>query len=141
MPLSAVKDDLFSKGAMGLGYAVEPTDGDVYAPFDGTVKQLYPTRHAIGIESTNGIKMLIHIGLGTVEMQGTGFISYVDQGQKIKKGDKLLEFWDPAIKKAGLDDTVIVTVTNSNDFDRVDVVPADGTEVKPNEVALTITKD
>ncbi len=87
-------------------------DGRIYAPFSGTVKVTFPTRHAIGLVSDQGIATLIHIGIGTVNMRGTGFIQYVEQDQKVEKGDLLIEFWQPAIKKAGYDDTVIVVVTD-----------------------------
>lgn len=111
-PLSTVADDNFASGKMGQGFAIKPTDGRIYAPFSGTVKVTFPTRHAIGLVSDQGVGTLIHIGIGTVNMRGTGFIQYVEQGQKVEKGDLLIEFWQPAIKKAGYDDTVIVVVTD-----------------------------
>ena len=114
--LSDVDDPIFAKEGLGKGFAIKPSDGCVYAPFDAMVRQVFTTRHAVGMVSEDGIVLLIHIGIGTVKLKGTGFVSYVLEGEHVKKGDKLIEFWDPAIKKDGLDDTVIVTVINSHVF-------------------------
>ena len=128
--LTDVDDDVFSKGQAGQGFAIKPTDGRVLAPFDATVKQMFTTRHAVGLVTDDGIALLIHVGIGTVKMKGTGFVSYVENGDHVKKGQELIEFWDPAIKKAGLDDTVVVTVTNSKEFDNVKVTGTVGSDVK-----------
>jgi lactose/raffinose/galactose permease len=114
--LSDVSDENFASGNMGKGFAVKPTDGKVFAPFDGVVEATFPTRHAIGLRSDDGILTLIHIGIGTVKMEGTGFVQYVDKGQRVKQGQELIEFWQPAIKKAGYDDTVMVVITNYKDI-------------------------
>ena len=76
--LSEVNDDVFSKGQAGLGFAIRPNDGRVYAPFDATVRQVFSTRHAVGIVADNGMALLIHVGLGTVALKGTGFVTYVE---------------------------------------------------------------
>lgn len=136
--LSEVKDDTFSSGSVGQGFAIKPSDGKVLAPFDATVRQVFTTRHAVGLVGDNGVVLLIHIGLGTVELKGTGFVSYVEQGQRVKKGQELIEFWDPTIKKAGLDDTVIVVVTNSKNFDNIKMTVQAGTEVKAGENVLEL---
>lgn len=136
--LSDVDDPIFAKEGLGKGFAIKPSDGCVYAPFDAMVRQVFTTRHAVGLVSEDGIVLLIHIGIGTVKLKGTGFVSYVIEGEHVKKGDKLIEFWDPAIKKAGLDDTVIVTVTNSHVFnDFVMKAPA-GTNVQAGDDVLTL---
>lgn len=101
--------------------------------------QVFPTRHAIGIESEHGIIMLIHIGIGTVNMHGTGFVSYVEQGQQIHKGEEIMEFWDPAIKKAGY--TVMVTITNTKEFDQVDVLPKDNQTINSSTNVIKLIKD
>ena len=141
--LNDVHDDVFSKGQAGQGFAIKPTDGRVLAPFDATVKQIFTTRHAVGLVTDDGIALLIHVGIGTVKMKGTGFVSYVENGDHVKKGQELIEFWDPAIKKAGLDDTVVVTVTNSKEFDNVKVTGNVGTDVKfpDNVLQVAIQKD
>lgn len=112
VPLETVADDNFASGKMGEGFAIKPTDGKVYAPFDGTVKVTFPTRHAVGLVSNQGVGTLIHIGIGTVNMRGTGFVEYAEKEQHVKKGDLLIEFWSPAIEKAGYDDTVMVVMTD-----------------------------
>lgn len=119
-------------------FAIKPEDGRVLAPFDATVRQVFTTRHAVGLVGDNGVALLIHIGIGTVKLKGTGFVSYVEQGQKVKKGDELIEFWDPTIKKAGLDDIVIVVVTNSKDFEQFKLTADVGSEVKAEDQVMTL---
>ena len=138
MNLSEVNDQTFSSGSVGQGFAIKPEDGRVLAPFDATVRQVFTTRHAVGLVGDNGLVLLIHIGLGTVKLKGTGFVSYVEEGQKVKKGQELIEFWDPTIKKAGLDDTVIVVVTNSNEFENIKLTAKAGTEVKAEDEVMTL---
>lgn len=108
------------------------------APFDATVRQVFTTRHAIGVVGDNGVVLLIHIGLGTVKLKGTGFVSYVEQGQKVKKGQELIEFWDPTIKKAGLDDTVIVVITNSDKFSSIQMTAKAGQSVQAEDNVLEL---
>lgn len=84
MKMGDVKDDVFSTGAAGDGFAIKPCDGRVLAPFDATVKQVFTTRHAVGLISDDGIALLIHVGIGTVKLKGTGFVSYVEEGQRVK---------------------------------------------------------
>lgn len=116
IPLSQVHDEVFSSGSMGGGVGILPTEGKIYAPFDGTVAMVFPTGHAVGLCSQNGTEMLIHIGIDTVQLDGKGFHSVVKQDAVIHKGDLLVEF-DPALlKKEGYDPTVIVIAT---DMDRV----------------------
>ena len=99
--LSSVNDEHFASGSMGKGFAIKPTDGAVFAPISGTIRQVLPTRHAVGIESEDGVIVLIHVGIGTVKLKGEGFISYVEQGDRVEVGQKLLEFWSPIIEKNG----------------------------------------
>lgn len=136
--LDQVNDDTFSKGLAGSGFAIKPSDGRVRAPFDATVKQVFTTRHAVGLVDDNGIALLIHIGIGTVKLKGTGFVSYVEQGQRVKQGQEILEFWDPTIKKAGLDDTVIVTVTNAKQFENITMTKPAGTAVQAGDDVLSL---
>lgn len=138
MNLADVNDDTFSSGAAGDGFAVKPTDGRVLAPFDAEVKQVFTTRHAIGLLSDDGVALLIHIGIGTVKLKGTGFVSYVEEGQRVKKGQEILEFWDPVIKKAGLDDTVIVTVTNTEKLGPINLTAAPRTTVHAGDDVLRV---
>jgi lactose/raffinose/galactose permease len=136
--LDTVADETFASGSMGKGFAIKPTDGQVLAPFDGEVVATFPTRHAIGLRSDTGVLTLIHIGIGTVEMRGTGFVQYVEKGNHVKQGQELIEFWQPAIKKAGLDDTVMVVITNK-DMPEFDYLKELGEDVKDSEDVLKLS--
>ncbi|WP_270508209.1 PTS sugar transporter subunit IIA [Lactobacillus gasseri] len=138
MNLSQVNDQTFSSGSVGQGFAIKPSDGKILAPFDATVRQVFTTRHAVGLVGDNGVVLLIHIGLGTVKLKGTGFVSYVEQGQRVKKGQELIEFWDPTIKKAGLGDTVIVVITNSDKFSDFDMMMKAGQNVQAEDNVLEL---
>lgn len=139
--LKDVSDKAFAAGAMGNGFAIKPSDGKVYAPFDGTIRQVFSTRHAIGMVADNGMVLLIHVGIGTVALRGTGFVTYVNANEHVSKGDEIMEFWDPTIKKAGLDDTVIVTVTNTHQYKDFDFITDLGSEVAPGQNILTVTRN
>lgn len=128
-PLADVADETFASGKMGKGFAIKPSDGGVYAPFDGVVEATFPTRHAIGLRSDSGVLTLIHIGIGTVDMRGTGFVQYVEKGDRVKQGQELIEFWAPAIKNAGIDDTVMVVITNHDKIGNLTFTKTSG-EVK-----------
>ncbi|WP_410889186.1 glycoside-pentoside-hexuronide (GPH):cation symporter [Pediococcus pentosaceus] len=136
--LDTVADETFASGSMGKGFAIKPTDGQVLAPFDGEVVATFPTRHAIGLRSDTGVLTLIHIGIGTVEMRGTGFVQYVEKGDHVKQGQELIEFWQPAIKKAGRDDTVMVVITNKN-MPEFDYLKELGEDVKDSEDVLKLS--
>lgn len=112
IPLAEVQDEIFAGEVLGKGFAVVPEEGKVYAPFDGTVAMIADTKHAIGLSSENGVDLLIHVGLNTVELNGKGFTVYANQGQQIKKGQLLMEFDLEQIKAAGYDVTIPVIVTN-----------------------------
>ena len=131
--LDKVADVTFASGQVGKGFAVKPTDGRVLAPFNATVERIFETRHAIGLVDDHGVAVLIHIGFDTVKMKGTGFVSYVQEGQYVTKGTELIEFWDPAIKKAGFDDTITVTITNSDKFSTPQILARPGELVSANK--------
>lgn len=134
--LSKVDDPTFAEKLLGEGIAIEPKDGKVYAPFDGTVSSLFPTNHAIGLVSSDGVEMLIHIGLDTVKLKGKHFIAHVKQEQKVKKGDLLIEFDQKAIKAAGYDTIVPIVISNTDSYKRVDIVSLN--EVTKEEALLLI---
>ncbi len=115
-PISEIDDAAFRTGAMGKGVYVVPSDGKIYAPFDGTVTLLFPTKHAVGLTSTKGTEMLIHVGIDTVNLGGKPFTAHVKQGDHVKKGDLLLEADLDIIKEAHLSTDTPVLITNSNDY-------------------------
>lgn len=119
--LSDVKEDMFSSGALGRGAAVAHPDSKVYAPFDGVISVLFPTDHAIGIYSKDGIGLLIHIGIDTVELRGQYFYPYVKKGDTVEKGQLLMEFDAEAIQKAGYDMTTPIVVTNFEEYDQITI--------------------
>lgn len=121
IPLTEVEDPTFAAGILGEGFAVVPAEGKVYAPFDGTCDNIFDTLHAMGLTSENGVELLIHVGLETVNLNGAPFTAHVENGQHFKKGDLLLEFDINAIKKAGCDIQTPVIVTNADEFEHLTV--------------------
>jgi len=119
VPLAQVKDAAFSAGIMGKGAAIEPTVGEVHAPFNGTVVTLFPTKHALGLISDEGVELLIHIGIDTVQLEGKYFEAFVKQGQRINKGDLLVKFDLEKINEAGYSTQIPIIVTNSQDYQEV----------------------
>lgn len=103
IPLDKVSDPVFSQRMMGDGFAIVPKEPKVVAPFDATVEVLFPTGHAIGLKSADGLEMLIHIGIDTVNSKSNSFKAFVRQGQQVKKGDLLVEFDEKALKAEGYD--------------------------------------
>lgn len=117
--LDQFPDELFSQKVLGPGCGILPTGDKIVAPFNGTVIQLIDTRHAIGVASSDGVELLIHIGVDTVKMGGEGFESLVKEGQKISRGDVLIKFDQDAIKAAGHPTDIAVIVTNSDEYSDV----------------------
>lgn len=122
LPLSEVKDEVFSSGAMGEGVAIEPSQGVLHAPADGRVVMTSPTGHAIGMKTKDGAEILMHIGMDTVNLQGKGFETLVDKGDEVKAGDELVKFDIDEIHSAGYIVTTPIVVTNSKDYEKVSVV-------------------
>lgn len=120
--LAAVSDPVFSSDAMGQGLAIKPEDNTLYSPVDGKVEIVFETGHAYAITSTQGAEILLHIGIETVSMAGDGFVSLVTAGQMVKKGDLLGQFDSTKIAQAGLDDTTMIIVTNSNDYHNINLL-------------------
>lgn len=114
IPVNQVKDEAFASEAMGKGVGIEPENGKVYAPFDGNVDAVFPTGHLVGLSDENGAEVLIHIGVDTVKLEGKGFKTYVSQGDKVKKGDLLVEFDVELLKKEGYDATVMFITTDTS---------------------------
>ncbi|HEP1665513.1 sucrose-specific PTS transporter subunit IIBC [Streptococcus pyogenes] len=120
--LAAVSDPVFSSGAMGQGLAIKPEGKALYSPVDGKVAIVFETGHAYAITSSQGAEVLLHIGIDTVSMAGDGFESLVAVGQVVKKGDLLGHFDPSKIAEAGLDDTTMMIVANSADYQSVDIL-------------------
>ena len=114
--LSNIQDDAFASGVLGSGVAIMPTEGVVVAPVDGEITTLFPSLHAIGITSEKGVELLIHVGLDTVQLGGKGFKAYVKQGDKVKKGQRLLDFDIEEIEKAGYSVVTPVVITNTAEY-------------------------
>lgn len=114
--LSTVSDEMFASKTLGDGIAIVPKDGKLYAPCDAEVVMLFETKHAIGLRTSNGAEILIHIGVNTVSMEGVGFTAIVKQNDKVKEGDLLIEFDLDAIKEKKLDPTVMVVNSNSTSY-------------------------
>jgi beta-glucoside PTS system EIICBA component len=117
--LSEVKDQAFSSEMMGKGVAIEPSEGKVVAPFNGEIVSLFPTKHAIGLVSDDGVEVLIHVGLNTVELKGKYFEAHIEQGQRITKGQTLLTFDLEKIKQAGYVTQTPIIITNSHNYSDV----------------------
>ncbi|MDS0524284.1 beta-glucoside-specific PTS transporter subunit IIABC [Clostridium sp. SHJSY1] len=134
--LSEVKDEAFAKGALGKGVAIEPTEGSVVAPVDGVITTLFPTGHAIGITSSNGAEILIHVGMDTVQLEGKYFYPKVTQGDTVKAGQLLLEFDINAIKDAGYSLTTPIVITNADKY--LDIIETDKKSIFYKENLLTV---
>lgn len=110
--MKEVPDKMFSEKMIGDGVAIEPKEGLVISPIDGTVATIFPTNHAIGLITKEGLEILIHIGIDTVELKGEGFKALTVEGNKVKKGDPLMEFDLDIIKKAGKLTITPIIITN-----------------------------
>lgn len=119
IPYTDIPDPTFASGTLGQGVGVEPEEGVVYAPMDGEISSVADSKHAVGITGDNDQELLIHVGVDTVEMKGDGFNTLVEEGDKVKKGQKIMEFSLQKIKDAGHPDTVVVLLTNSDDYEDV----------------------
>lgn len=119
VPLAQVPDPTFAEEILGKGAAVIPEDGKFYAPVDGEITNLTDTKHAPGITSTGGLELLIHIGLETVALNGKGFTLHVEEGQKIRKGDLLVECDLAYVKAQGCEIITPVIVTNADDYEAI----------------------
>ncbi|WP_414148699.1 PTS beta-glucoside transporter subunit IIABC [Erwinia sp. BNK-24-b] len=134
IPLEKVADETFASGLLGKGIAIIPESGRVISPVDGTVASIFRTGHAVGLIADNGIEIMIHVGMDTVQLNGKHFTAHVTQEQAIRCGDVLIEFDIPALREAGYDLTTPVIVTNSDDY--LDVLPASEQEYVSENKAL-----
>ncbi len=126
--MADIPDPVFSQGMVGFCCGIEPEDGKVHAPIDGVISQVPETLHAVGLEG-QGLDMLVHCGVDTVDMKGKGFTMLVKEGQKVKKGDPVIVMDLEVIKAAGHPTTIITAVTNSDDLGGVEQVKTGPVEV------------
>lgn len=138
-PLSEAVDPVFAQGVMGQGVLIEPSEGELVAPVSGTISVLFPSKHAVGLVTDEGVEMLMHIGMDTVNLDGKGFTAHVAQGDKVAAGDALISFDIAAIKAAGYPVETPVIVTNHNDYqvNPIDVLPR---QISRGEDVLKVTK-
>ncbi|MGR3205563.1 beta-glucoside-specific PTS transporter subunit IIABC [Bacillus glycinifermentans] len=115
--LSDVEDDIFSSKVMGEGIAIIPSKGELYAPVDGEISLLFETNHALGMKTANGVEVLFHIGIDTVQLEGKFFKTLVQAGDKVKAGDLLIQFDLEKIKEAGYDPVTLAVITNTDQYD------------------------
>lgn len=137
--LKETSDQVFSTEALGKGIAIIPEKGQVIAPEDGTLAVLYPTLHALGFVLDNGVELLIHIGVNTVELNGEDFSKFVEQGAYVKKGEKIVSFDIDNIEAKGYDPTVMVLISNTDDYAVVSGMPAKRVTLK-NDIILIKNK-
>lgn len=135
-PIETAADPSFASKALGSGFVVIPEKGDVVSPVNGTIETVFPSGHAIGIVSDTGIEVLIHIGIDTVELDGSGFTPLVEKGQSVVQGQKILEVDLEKITEAGYSIESFVTVTNSDQF--LDVLCQQDGSIKFNDKVLTV---
>ncbi len=129
IPLSQVKDEVFSTETLGKGFAIKSECGRIYSPCNGTVESVFDTEHAVNIVSESGAEVLIHVGIDTVKLGGRFFESHVRDGDKIKVGDTLLTFDDEAISGEGYDTTAVLVVCNSDDYSEIKLLKEGKTSI------------
>lgn len=138
VPISRVNDPTFSQEIVGKGVAIIPMAGRVTAPTNGRIEMVFDTKHAITMKTEEGAELLIHVGIDTVTLKGEGFEAFVEAGQEVKAGQKLLEFDIETIKKAGLDPISPVVVCNPFNYKKI--LQHTGRIVKMQNEILTLVK-
>ena len=138
VPINEVSDPTFGEKILGDGCAIKPSEGKVVAPCDGTVEQIFETGHAVTLTSLGGAEILIHIGLDTVELKGKHYTIHAHDGDKVKKGDLLIEFDAAAIAAEGYDTITPIVICNSDDFSAIK--PHTGKTVAAGDLILELEK-
>jgi PTS system D-glucosamine-specific IIC component len=122
VPLGEVDDEVFSGEVLGKGVAIEPTEGKLYAPADGTVENMFDTHHAVAIAADSGAEILLHIGIDTVDLKGQYFNAHAENGQRVKKGDLLISFDMEGIRNAGYKLTTPMIVCNTFEYKSIEAI-------------------
>ena len=135
VPLAELSDPAFASGVLGIGLGIAPDEGKVYAPANGTVK-IFPTNHAITMVTDGGVKLIIHIGINTVSLEGKGFKPRVKSGDTVKAGQLLMDFDMKKIGKAGYSVETPVIITNHKDFE--EIVMTDAKSVTENDELFAV---
>lgn len=117
VPLNEVKDEVFSKGLIGVGCGIEPKDSMIVSPVKGVVTMIFPTKHAIGLKCESGVELMLHIGIDTVMMKGEGFELLVSENAELEIGDPIVQVDFAKVEAAGHAKTVLMIVTNSNELE------------------------
>lgn len=138
VPITEVPDPTFAEGMLGNGIAIEPTDGKVYAPCDATVDMMFTTGHAVSLVADNGAEVLIHVGLETVSLEGKPFTVHVANGDKVTKGQLLIEVDLEAVKAAGLPTITPMLICNTDDYPTFNTFV--GKDVTNNDVVIALAK-
>lgn len=120
IPISEVADPTFAEEILGKGIAIKPADGNVYAPADGRISTVFPTGHAVGLTTSDGVEVLIHVGLDTVQLKGQFFSTKVEADQEVKKGDLLLTVDLAEVGNAGYDTVTPMLVCNSDEYSKIE---------------------
>ncbi len=136
VPLNEINDQAFSTGALGKGIGIKPISHVIHSPIDGEVLTVFPTKHAIGLRSDQGVEVLIHIGIDTVSLEGKYFTMNVKQGDRVRTGQPIGEVDFEKVREAGYDTTTIVVITNTNDF--LDVIPTSNNQLVKSDDLLNI---
>ena len=138
MPITVVPDPTFAEGMLGNGIAIEPVEGKVYAPCDATVDMMFTTGHAVSLVADNGAEVLIHVGLETVSLEGKPFTVHVANGDKVTKGQLLIEVDLEAVKAAGLNTITPMLVCNTDDYPTFNTFV--GKDVTNGDVVIELAK-
>lgn len=138
VPVSEVSDPTFGQEILGKGIAIKPSEGKVLAPCDATVDMMFDTGHAVSLVTDFGAEVLIHVGLDTVELKGKHYTIHAKKGDKVKKGQLLIEFDPEAIKADGYDVITPVVICNSDDYS--EIIPHTGSAVTNDDVILEFKK-
>ena len=138
LPISEVPDPVFSQKMMGDGFAIEPTEGKVYSPVTGKVLNVFPTKHAVALESNEGHEILIHFGMDTVTLKGEGFTRIAHEGQSVKRGDTVIEFDLATLESKAKSVLTPVVISNMDEISSIE--KKSGEVIAGESVVLSLTK-